>query len=139
MSFELAGLDATTSSSLISEELGSGGCEKMLGGGTMTEGPAVVDERGIRTGRYKDSRRPEDELASGMGTPYRERGSVWVGFAMTLLGGPASAACALTGVMRDGNGCDGEDTERGTNPGGSCPSGNAKIFGVAPPAGFGLS
>jgi hypothetical protein len=105
----------------------------MLAGGTMTEESAVVDEMGIRTGWCNESR-PEDELASGTGTPYRERGSVWVGFATTPLGGPASAACALTGVMRDGNGCDGEDTERGTNPGGSCPSGNAKIFGVAPPA-----
>ena len=139
MSFELAGLDATTSSSLISEELGSGGCEKMLGGGTMTEGPAVVDERGIRTGRYKDSRRPEDELASGTGTPYKERGSVWVGnlgLATSAFGGPASLACALTEGVRDGSGCDGEATERGTNPGGSCPSGNGKIFGALPKFGM---
>jgi len=109
VSFELAILDATaSSSSVVSEELGSGGCEKMLGGGTMTEESAVVDVRGIRTGWYNESR-PEDELVSGTGTPYRERGSAWVGF-VTIPLGPASATCALTGVMRDG-GCDGEDTE----------------------------
>ena len=50
VSFELAILDATASSSVVSEELGSAGCEKMLGGGTMTEESAVVDETGIRTG-----------------------------------------------------------------------------------------
>lgn len=110
VSFELAMLDATASSSVVSEELGSGGCEKILAGGTMTEESAVVDETGIRTGWYNDCR-PEDELASGTGTPYRERGSLWVGFATTPPGGPASAACALTGVIRGGSGCDGEDTE----------------------------
>ena len=117
--FELAILDATASSSVVSEELDSGGCKKMLGGGTMTEGPAVVDERGIRTDLYKESRRPEDELASGTGTPCKERGSLWVGnlgLATTALGGPASLECALTEVVRDGSGCDGEDTEKGTNP-----------------------
>jgi hypothetical protein len=113
VSFELAILDATASSSVVSEELGSGGCEKMLGGGTMTEESAVVDETGIRTGWYKDCR-PDDELVSGTGTPYIERGSAWVGnwgFAATPLGGPAGAAYAPTGVERDGSDCDGEDME----------------------------
>jgi hypothetical protein len=142
VSFELAILDVTASSSVVSEELGSGGCEKMLGGGTMTEESAVVDVRGIRTGCcwYKECR-PDDELVSGTGTLYRERGSAWVGnfgLARIPLGGPASGAWALTRVVRVGSDCDGEDTERGTNPRGSCPSGNAIIFGVAP-AGFGLS
>jgi len=112
-SFELAILDATASSSVVSEELGSGGCEKMLGGGTMTEESAVVDVRGIRTGWYKECR-PDDELLSGTGTLYRERGPVWVGnfgFATTPLGGPISGACALTGVVRVGSDCDGEDTD----------------------------
>jgi len=112
VSFELAILDATaSSSSVVSEELGSGGCEKMLGGGTMTEESAVVDVTGMRTGWYEECR-PEDELVSGTGTPYRERGSVWVGslgLATTPLDGPAGAACALTGVARDD--CDGEDTK----------------------------
>jgi hypothetical protein len=50
-SFELVILDATaSSSSVVSEELGSAGCEKMLGGGTMPEESAVVDVTGIRTG-----------------------------------------------------------------------------------------
>lgn len=102
VSFELAILDATASSSVVSEELGSGGCEKMLGGGTMTEESAVVDETGIRTGWYNECR-PEDELVSRTGTPYRDRGSVWA----TL----GSAACALPGVVRDGSGCDEEDTD----------------------------
>ena len=91
----------------------------MLGGGTMMEESAVVDVRGIRTGWlvptgwYKECR-PDDELVSGTGTLYRERESVWVGnfgFARTPLGEPASGTCALTGVVRVGNGCDGEDTE----------------------------
>lgn len=75
MSFELAILDATASSSVVSEELGSG-CEKMLGGGTMMEDPAVVDETGTRTGCWYKDCRPDDELASGTGTPYIERRSV---------------------------------------------------------------
>jgi hypothetical protein len=85
----------------------------MLGGGTMTEEPAVVDERGTRTGWYEDCR-PDDELVSGTGTPYKERRSVWVGnlgFATTPLGGPAGAVYAPTGVERDGSDCDGEDME----------------------------
>jgi len=116
-SSELVILDATSSSS-SSEELDSGDREKMLGGGTLMGESAVVDVRGVRTGWYKEGR-SEDELASGTGTPYRERGSVWVGnlgLATTPL---ACAACALTGVTRDGSDRDGEDTERGTNPGGS--------------------
>lgn len=106
VSFELAILDATASSSVVSEELGSGGCEKILGGGTMTEESAVVDVRGIRIGWYKECR-PDDELVSGTGTPYR----VWVGnlgLATTPLGGTAGVVYALRGVERD---CDGEDME----------------------------
>lgn len=70
VSFELARLDATASSSSVSDELGSFGCEKRLAGGTMTES-AVVDDGGMRT----EERRPEEELVSGTGTPYRPRGS----------------------------------------------------------------
>jgi len=113
VSFELAILDATaSSSSVVSEELGSGGCEKMLEGGTITEESAVVDVSGMRTGWYKESR-PEDELASGTGTPYKVRGSVWVdslGLAATP-GEPVGAACALPGSARDCSDCDGEETE----------------------------
>lgn len=75
VSFELARLDATASSSSVSEELGSAGCEKRLAGGTMTEESAVVDVTGMRTGLRKESR-PEEELASGTGTLYSGRGSV---------------------------------------------------------------
>ena len=53
ISFELAILDLTASSS-VSDELGSG-CEKRLGGGTRTEDPAVVDERGTCTALCKES------------------------------------------------------------------------------------
>jgi len=66
VSFELARLDATASSSSVSDELGSFGCEKRLAGGTMTES-AVVDDAGMRT----EECRPEEELVSGTGTPYR--------------------------------------------------------------------
>lgn len=75
VSFELARLDATASSSSVSDELGSFGCEKRLAGGTMTDESAVVDDSGMCTpGLCKESR-PEDELASGTGTPYGARGS----------------------------------------------------------------
>jgi hypothetical protein len=62
VSFELARLDATASSSSVSEELGSFGREKRLAGGTMTEESAVVDDSGMRTGLCKE--RLEEELAS---------------------------------------------------------------------------
>ena len=113
VSFELTLLGASASSSVVSEELGSEGCEKMLGSGTMTEESAVVDVRGVRTGWYKECR-PDDELVSGTRTLYRERGSVWVsifGLASTPLCGPTRGACALTGVVRVGSDCDGEDAE----------------------------
>jgi hypothetical protein len=76
VSFELVILDATASSSSVSEELGSFGCEKRLAGGTMTdESPvAVVDDSGMRTELFKECR-PEEELVSGTGTLYRARGS----------------------------------------------------------------
>ncbi len=48
VSFELAILDATASSSSVSE-LSSFGCEKMLAGGTMTDDSPVVDVSGTRT------------------------------------------------------------------------------------------
>jgi hypothetical protein len=67
VSFELARLDATASSSSVSEELGSGGCEKRLAGGTMTDDSAVVDDGGMRTELCKECR-PEEELVSGTGT-----------------------------------------------------------------------
>jgi hypothetical protein len=74
VALELAILDATASSSSVSE-LSSFGCEKMLAGGTMTDdSPVVVDVTGTRT-ELRESR-PEDELASGKGTPYGARGSV---------------------------------------------------------------
>jgi hypothetical protein len=75
VSFELARLDATASSSSVSEELGSFGCEKRLAGGTMTDESPVVDDGRTRTELCKDIR-PEEELASGTGTLYRARGSV---------------------------------------------------------------
>ncbi len=76
VSFELAILDATASSSSVSE-LSSLGCEKRLAGGTMTDdSPVVVDVTGTRTGLELRESRPEDELASGTGTPYGARGSV---------------------------------------------------------------
>ena len=79
VSFELARLDATASSSSVSDELGSFGCEKRLAGGTRTEESAVVDEGGICTGLCRECR-PEDELVSGTGTlPYRARWSVCTG------------------------------------------------------------
>jgi hypothetical protein len=74
VSFELARLDATASSSSVSEELGSAGCEKRLAGGTMTEESAVVDVTGMRTGLCEESR-PEEELLR-TGTLYSGRGSV---------------------------------------------------------------
>lgn len=74
VSFELARLDATASSSSVSEELGSGGCEKRLAGGTMTDDSPVVDDGGMRTELCKECR-PEEELVSGTGTLYRARGS----------------------------------------------------------------
>lgn len=49
VSFELAILDATASSSSVSEVLSSFGCEKMLAGGTMTDDSPVVDVTGTRT------------------------------------------------------------------------------------------
>jgi hypothetical protein len=49
VSFELAILDATASSSSVSEVLNSFGCEKMLAGGTMTDDSPVVDVTGTRT------------------------------------------------------------------------------------------
>lgn len=76
VSIELARLDATASSSSVSDELGSG-CEKRLAGGTKTDESAVVDDSGMCTptpGLCRESR-PEDELASGTGTPYKARGS----------------------------------------------------------------
>ena len=76
VSFELAILDATASSSSVSEVLSSFGCEKMLAGGTMTDDSPVVEVTGTRTALGEESR-PEEELASGTGTPYRARGSVW--------------------------------------------------------------
>jgi len=78
VSFEPARLDATASSSSVSDELGSFGCEKRLAGGTRTEESAVVDEGGICTGLCREYR-PEDELVSGTGTPYRARWSVCAG------------------------------------------------------------
>jgi hypothetical protein len=74
VSFELARLDATASSSSVSDELGSG-CEKRLAGGTKTDESAVVDDSGMCTPGLCRESRPEDELASGTGTPYRARGS----------------------------------------------------------------
>lgn len=49
VSFELAILDATASSSSVSEVLSSFGCEKMLAGGTMPDDSPVVDVTGTRT------------------------------------------------------------------------------------------
>lgn len=75
VSFELVRLDATASSSSVSEELGSFGCEKRLAGGTMTDDDSpVVDDSGMRTELCEECR-PEEELVSGTGTLYRARGS----------------------------------------------------------------
>lgn len=104
-------LDATSSS--VSDELGSLGREKRLAGGTITEESAVVDDSGMRTELCKECR-PEEELASGTGTPYRGRVFMRgdsLGLEMTPLDG--------AGVVIGGGGCDGEGTVMGTNPRGS--------------------
>lgn len=74
VSFEPVILDATVSSSSVSEELGAR-CEKRLAGGTMTDESPVVDDSGMRTELCKECR-PEEELVSGTGTLYRARGSI---------------------------------------------------------------
>jgi hypothetical protein len=136
VSFELARLDLTTSSSSVSDELGSFGCEKRLGGGTRTEDSAVVDGAGMCTGLFKDSR-PEEELPSGTGTLYRARGSgcpdslglVTAPFARAdgIEYGDVGNACCC---------CDGEATAKGINPGGSCPlGGSVKTGWLGLPAG----
>jgi hypothetical protein len=121
VSFELARLDATASSSSVSEELGSFGREKRLAGGNKTEESAVVDDSGMRTEFFKDCG-PEEELASGTGTPYSGcefmRGDS-LGLATALLDGADGAAYGSSGVVRGNGGCDREGTAIGTNPGGS--------------------
>jgi hypothetical protein len=137
VSFELARLDATASSSSVSEELGSFGRENRLAGGTITEESAVVDDNGMRTELCKECR-PEEELASGAGTLYRGRGLVRgdsLGLATALLDRAGGGApYGSRGVALGGGGCDKEGTAIGTNPGGSWPSRNAMTVGTAPPA-----
>jgi hypothetical protein len=93
VSFELARLDATASSSSVSEELETFGREKRLAGGTITEESAVVDDSGMRTGLCKE--RLEEELASWTGTPYSGRGFVRgdsLGFVTALFDGAEGTA-----------------------------------------------
>lgn len=127
VSFELAILDLTASSSSVSDELSSFGCEKRLGGGTRTEDSPVVDEGGMCTGLFKDSR-PEEELPSGTGTLYGARGS---GCPDSLGLAPFSGADGIE-YGNAGNACvccDGEATVIGINPGGSCPLGSSARTG----------
>jgi len=141
VSFELARLDATASSSSVSDELGSFGCEKRLAGGTMTDESAVVDDSGMCIPgllcKCKESR-PEDELVSGTGTPYRARGSARadiLGLVTPTFVRAAGVEYGDLGVVWDGGGCDGEPIVIGTNPGGSCPLGRGMNCWLGLPAG----